>query len=328
MRPPRHRARWWRVARGVHRRVVTSLAAAVTLGVGIGWMSHSATLGTPALLCGALALLVAVWPLTWLATLRIARPMMDLARVASELQGGRLRSRGDLLTTDDAEVGQVASALKAMADRVAGQLDDQRALLAAVSHELRSPLGRLRVLVELDREGRSPETLHDDLQAEIEGMDALVGDLLAGARIDFEAIHPTELQPDAVARTALQLADLPTDLLVIHGQPAPVKADATLLARALAGLLENARRYGGAPVALGIHDEGDRVRFEVLDDGAGFGPGEEEAAFQPFWRRPGQTTGTGLGLALVRQVAKAHGGEAGASNRAVGGARVWMRMPC
>ncbi|MEQ1507878.1 MAG: ATP-binding protein [Myxococcota bacterium] len=96
----------------------------------------------------------------------------------------------------------------------------------------------------------------------------------------------------------------------------------------VSGLLDNARRYGADTVRLTVSDRGGRVRFEVDDDGPGFAPGDEVQAFQPFWR--GSTSGPrgeGLGLALVRQIAVAHGGEAGAENRAEGGARVWIELP-
>src|SRR6185503_9041459 len=127
-------------------------------------------------------------------------------------------------------------------------------------------------------------TVHDDLQAEIDAMDRLVGDLLAAARIDFEAISPTDLDAADVAHRALEIARLPKETLVVHGNAGGVRADPTLLPRAVAGLLDNAKRYGGATIQLHLHDLGERVRFEVTDDGHGFGPGELEQAFQPFFR--------------------------------------------
>jgi signal transduction histidine kinase len=111
-----------------------------------------------------------------------------------------------------------------------------------------------------------------------------------------------------------------------------VRADPTLLPRAIAGLLDNAKRYGGQTIQLHVHDLGERVRFEVTDDGPGFGPGELEQAFQPFFRGASpngapKPAGEGLGLALVRQIAEAHRGEAGAAAREGGGARVWIEVP-
>src|SRR5262245_27693477 len=142
--------------------------------------------------------------------------------------------------------------------------------MAAVSHELRSPLGRVRILTELLREGSAPPGAYDDLQREVDGMDALVGDLLAGARIDFEAVAPRQLEVRDVALRALEVAGMPADAVSFTGEPGQLVADATLLARALVGLLDNARRYGGKDVRLLVHDLDDRVQFTVEDDGPGF----------------------------------------------------------
>jgi two-component system, OmpR family, sensor kinase len=323
----------WRTLHGVHRRLVAFLLLAMALGAvgGAGlYASIAVGVGHPA--CVAVAVVLSAWPLGWLATMRIVRPLQDLARVAAELHGGQLGRRALLAADREDEVGEVAGALRGMADRVAKQLADQRALMAAVSHELRSPLGRVRVLVELLREGSAPPGAHDDLQAEIDGMDALVGDLLAAARIDFEALAPRTLVAREVALRALEVARLPAEALQGDGAGVTVRADATLLARALSGLLDNARRYGATEVVLRVEARGDRVVFAVEDDGPGFPEGGAEQAFEPFWRGPAADGGAaprgeGLGLALVRQVAEAHGGAAGAEDRPGGGARVWVALP-
>ncbi len=324
----------WILARGIHRTVVAFLLVGVCLGGAAGALLihafHDGQLSTGTV-CLALAVLGTVWPLAWLATARIALPLRDLADVAGEIREGRLASR-DQLPKGEGEVGEVGAALREVADRVARQLQDQRALMAAVSHELRSPLGRARVLIELARDGAAPAGVYDELQSEIDGMDQLVGDLLAAARIDFEAVTPVTLDPLEVATRALRIAGLPAEAAVIDAQTGPIRADPTLLARALAALLDNARRYGAASVRLHVRGRLHRVRFEVEDDGPGFPEGGAEQAFQPFWRGPPRPDGTrphgeGLGLALVRQIAAAHQGEAGAENRPGGGARVWIELP-
>lgn len=326
----------WLLARGIHRRVLAFLLLALLLGVGAGAALQASrdAAGWPWTLMGLGAvMLFAVFPLAWVASFRIAWPMRELAMVASELREGRLGRQVDL-PQGDGELGQVSQALRDMAGRLSRQLKDQRALMAAVSHELRSPLGRARVLVELAREGRAAgrERAFDELQAEIDAMDTLVGDLLAAARIDFEAVNPQDLNALDLARRALSLAGLPEEEPELEGEPGRLRGDATLLARALSGMLVNARRYGGTSVQLRLEDRGARLRFIVEDDGPGFPEGQVERAFEPFWRGPsgagtGAPGGEGLGLALVRQIAQTHGGEAGAENRREGGARVWVDLP-
>ncbi len=345
MRQHHHGHRWrrwrrgpWAMMWGLHRSLLGVVLMALVIGAAAGFGAHvlqSDDRGS--WWCLLLAVLATAWPLAWIATMRLVRPLRDLARVATEIRGGRLERRMALPEAHDAaadEVGEVAGALRGVADRVARQLADQRALMAAVSHELRSPLARVRVLVEMLREGTAPPSAHDDAQREIDAMDALVGDLLAAARIDFEALALRDLDVRDLARRALELASLDQNVLAdpTGGAPLRVRADPTLAARAVFALLDNARRYGAGNVTLRIEERGSDVRLEVLDDGPGFPPGAEQDAFAPFWR--GTTAdgtpaprGEGLGLALVRRVATAHGGDAGAANRPEGGARVWIDLP-
>lgn len=325
----RWRGRWrrsgpFRLVWGIHRKVVGFLLLAAALGAAGGFGFHAAWASGAGPLAG-LAVVggvgLVLWPLAWVAVFRIARPVSHLARVAGAMRDGALASRSELPLGDD-EVGEVAEALDEMAARVARQLSEQRSLMAAVSHELRSPLGRLRVMVELSRE--QGVDMHDGLQQEIDGMDALVGDLLAASRIDFEALTPIPLLAGELAIRAVAAAEV--DPAVLQSGPAvEVRVDPTLTVRALRVMLDNARRHGGGVTGLCI-TQADGVRFSVEDDGPGFAAGEEEQAFQPFWRR-GPEVGVGLGLALVRRIAEAHGGRAGAENRAEGGARVWIELP-
>lgn len=325
--PPRR----WLQLRSLHHRVMGALLAGVALGVLGGYLGHGflARSDWRGILGLSLAGWLMAWALGWFVAVRLARPVRELARVAGELREGHLERRREL-GGGVGEVGEVEVALRGITDRLVEQLRAQRALMAAVSHELRSPLGRVRILTELLREGSAPASAYDDLQREIDGMDALVGDLLAGARIDFEAVTPRALAVRDLAARALEVARFPADALVVEGDAGQVQADATLLTRALVGLLDNARRYGGVTVRLVVTDLGERVQFTVEDDGPGFLPGDEVRAFEPFWRGPASGSapaGEGLGLALVRQIAQAHGGSAGARNRPEGGARVWVVVP-
>ncbi len=322
MRPGRPPPAGWRLVRGVHRRLVLYLLTAALLG---GLAGAALGAGGAGPWVGLLPLLL-IWPLAWRATFRIARPLRELARVAHAMRQGQLQRRA-ALPGDDGELGEVSDALAGLAERLERQLHDQRALLGAVSHELRSPLGRLRLLAELSREGRGGPDLADRLDREVDGIDALVGELLAAARVDLGAADPRPLDAAAEARGALEAAGLPAALLEPPPPDLPpLRADPTLLRHALLILLDNAGRHGGGARALRLRPVDGGLRFEVDDAGPGFPPGGAEAAFSGRGRR-GAGGGVGLGLGLVRRIAELAGGEAGADDRPGGGARVWARWP-
>jgi signal transduction histidine kinase len=213
-----------------------------------------------------------------------------------------------------------------MAGRIEQQLQDQRELLAGVSHELRTPLSRVRLLLELGRSGADlPRTL-DEVEGEVVEMDRLVGELLAGARMDFSAMTRVTLDARDVAARGLERAGLPPALLRVEAEQRSFQGDPTLLGRALANLLDNAARHGNGVVAVRVTGEPRALVFSVEDGGPGFARGEEAKLFQPFSRGTSasgrEQGGLGLGLALVRRIAEAHGGRAFAENRPAGGARV------
>jgi two-component system, OmpR family, sensor kinase len=258
---------------------------------------------------------------------RLTRPMDDLVRAASALGAGKLEARVKLGRGATGEMGVLAEAFNDMAARIERQLADQRLLLAAVSHELRTPLARMRVLTELLRDGGgAPRTL-DNMDREVVELDALVGELLASSRLDFGQVSPHPLEARELAARALERTGLPAGLLSAEVADTALVGDATLLGRALANLLENARRHGQGAEALRILERGGQLAFCVDDRGPGLLPGEEARIFEPFYRkdRGGEAReagSLGLGLALVQRIARAHGGEAFAENRPGGGARV------
>ncbi|MBN1203638.1 MAG: HAMP domain-containing protein [Myxococcaceae bacterium] len=276
----------------------------------------------PLLLSGAM-----LWMISGAIARRLTRPMEELVRAASALGSGKLETRARLGRDATGEMGVLAASFNDMAARIERQVADQRELLAAVSHELRTPLARMRVLTEILRGGGGdPKTL-DQVDREVVELDALVGELLASSRLDFGQVTPRALDARELAARALERSGLPAELLSVELSDTALVGDTTLLARALANLLENARRHGQGAEALRIIERGGSLAFCVDDRGPGLLPGEETRIFEPFYRkdRGGEAReagSLGLGLALVQRIARAHGGEAFAENRPGGGARV------
>ena len=275
---------------------------------------------------------------------RIARPLYDLTRAAQEIGRGNLSARASLGGGGFDEIGVLSAAFNDMAARLERQLADQRELAAAVSHELRTPLARIRLLVDIARQGHGPagqgqgsdgqhvrldaNTL-DEIEREAIEIDTLVGELLASARLEFQTLTPKPLEAGEVARRALERAGEDTGKLIVEPVSIPFVADPTLMARALANLIDNARKHGGGLDAVGVHVRDGAVTFAVSDRGRGFEPGEETRVFDRFTRggNGGGHGALGLGLALVKRIAEAHGGRAEAGNRAGGGARVTLELP-
>jgi two-component system, OmpR family, sensor kinase len=291
----------------------------------------------------------------WIAAGRIARliskPIYSLTRAAKEIGQGNLAARASLGRGAIGEIGVLSSAFNDMASRLERQLTEQRELLAAVSHELRTPLARIRLLVEIARQSGgtaasgtptnsapasiAPATL-DDIEREAIEIDTLVGELLASARLEFQAVTRKPLEAGEAARRALERAGEDAAKLAAPPGPLPFVADPTLMARALANLIDNARKHGGGLDGIAVRAGDGTVVFEVSDRGPGFAPGDETRVFDRFYRGGADARGAadaghhgslGLGLALVQRIAVAHGGRAGAGNRPEGGARVTLELP-
>jgi signal transduction histidine kinase len=280
---------------------------------------------------------------------RLVRPLSELARVAADIGRGQLASRVSLSARQGMEFMMVGNVMNEMASRIEKQLADQRALLATVSHEIRTPLSRMRLLIEFAREkiaanvARLEELAgHDDkaeagldemvrLEREVTEIDALVSDLLASSRIDFTVLTRTTLDAIEVAKNALERVGVDASRLEVSGgAPIPFTGDATLVARAVSNLLENAKRHAGGVETLRVEGRAGIVAFVVEDGGPGFTEGDEKRVFEPFYKRVSAASNgeesVGLGLALVKKIAEAHQGRVFAENRAQGGARVGVEF--
>jgi signal transduction histidine kinase len=324
----------------LHRRLFHWFGAAIFLSVGttliashLGRSWLAAHPGRAVFLFGFPALLL--WTAAGRIARRISRPVYELTRAAQELGQGNFAARASLGREGIDEIGVLSSAFNDMAVRLERQLTEQRELLAAVSHELRTPLARIRLLVEIARQSDpaakpTPATL-DDIEREAIEIDTLVGELLASARLEFQAVTRKPLEANEVARRAVERAGEDGTKLALPSAPLPFVADPTLVARALANLIDNARKHGGGVDGIAVRGGDGTVVFEVSDRGPGFAPGDEDRVFDRFYRGngdAGQHHGSlGLGLALVRRIAVAHGGRADAANRPGGGARVTLELP-
>lgn len=282
----------------------------------------------PALLAslagGALLTLLAAW---WLAR-RAIRPLRRLQEAAASLGRGQTPER--LPETGPREIAALSRRFNEMARQVEDLLAARTVLLAGVSHDLRTPLARLRLAVELLVRRPSPE-LAAQVEGDIEAMDRLIADVLKLARgFGHEAARPVALPlllgdlvratPGAAERVSIEAGDI------------TLEAPAGALRRILANLLENALRYGGgAPVTLRAEAAGGACRIGVLDRGPGIPAAEREAVFRPFHRLEGSrsvsTGGSGLGLAIVRQLAAAQGWTVTLGDRAGGGLEAWLEIP-
>jgi signal transduction histidine kinase len=287
-------------------------------------------------LFGLVAAVLALWTASAAIARRLTRPLGELVRVTQAIGAGDLAARVRLGRHQTGEVGALADSVNEMAGRIERQLREERALLAAVSHELRSPLARLRMLVELARNESSPGRL-DEIEREIVGIDALIGKLLASSRLEFGALRRQVLPARDLAARALEVASVPAERLADAAEGATVEVDATLVARALGNLLENAERHGGGVERLAVSVEqapgrAPKIRFSVEDRGPGFRPDVLEHAFEAFYSAPtrggvGDAGSLGLGLSLVSRIARAHGGRAFAENRSGGGATAVLELP-
>jgi two-component system OmpR family sensor kinase len=273
-----------------------------------------------------------VWAASALVARRLTRPLAELERVTRAIGGGDLAARVRLGRHQTGEVGALADSVNEMAARIERQLREERALLAAVSHELRSPLARLRMLVELAQTGDAARLAQ--IEAEVIGIDALLGKLLASSRLEFGAVKLQDLPALDVARRALEAVGASAAVLDDATEGALVSVDPTLVGRALGNLLENAVRHGAGVERFSLRlDQAERgrlkLRFEVLDRGPGFAPEVLARAFEPFYSAGdgGGSGSLGLGLALVARIARAHGGRAFAENRTEGGARSVLELP-
>jgi signal transduction histidine kinase len=248
---------------------------------------------------------------------RLTRPLIMVIRVAQDIGDGKLDTRLDV-DRHRGETRLLAMAINEMAERIEQQLKDQRQLLAAVSHELRTPLGHMRVVIDTARATNDKKSLAE-LEREVLVLDDLVGRLLASSRLEFGNLDCRPLDLGALVTDVATSAGIAPEAIEAIGD-VRATVDPTLVRRAVANLLDNARVHGGGAVAVRIERRARQVAIEVDDAGPGVPADRRTDAFRAFV--PSHGGGLGLGLALVSRIAVAHNGGAWITDRPGGGARV------
>jgi signal transduction histidine kinase len=212
------------------------------------------------------------------------------------------------------EVARLAASFNRAAGRIEELVGAHRLLLANASHELRTPLSRIRLGVELF-EAKPDAQIKADLAQDIAELDDLIEEILLMSRLDVSAAPIAAEEVDLLALVAEDCARY--DGCTLDGDRVTVAGDPRLLRRMVRNLLDNAERHGTPPVRVELRRHTLQAILMVIDAGDGIPTAEREHVFLPFYRLGGDRKGTGLGLALVRQIARLHGGDAKATDLGV-----------
>lgn len=250
----------------------------------------------------------------------VTAPLRRMSRSMDRIGAGDLEHRVRVRGND--EGAAIGRSFNAMAERVRGMIVGQKELMAGVSHELRSPLTRMKVSLALLRDGKGGADRIADLDADVDALDALVEELLLASRFDLGSV-PLALEPldladlsrEAWGRVAEKAAAQGMTLELRCADDArQIHADRSLVLRLLGNLFENSVRYAGlGKVTLSASRRADRLHIAVTDEGPGVEDADLERLFEPFFRadrsRSRKTGAGGLGLMIVRRAVEAHGGK-------------------
>ncbi|MGO3691570.1 sensor histidine kinase [Marinobacter sp.] len=278
----------------------------------------------------------------WLIARFVSRPMRHMEATAQAIAGGKTQLRVDeQIATRRDEVGQLATAFNAMTDQLCKLLERQKHLLRDISHDLRTPLARQRVAIELASEGDVEEELMTSILRQNERLEVMTGQILTlyriteqGGDIAREPMRPVELL-NQVLRDAANYAELQRVDCKLDSMPestgVSVLGDSGLLQRAFDNILQNALNHTppGKVVHVALALSSGWISLVIEDEGPGVANNMLEHLFEPFFRadksRGGQ--GWGLGLAIAKDIILAHDGDITANNSERGGLQVVARLP-
>ena len=247
-----------------------------------------------------------VAPAGYLFARRITAPLKRFSEAAEQL--GRDPHAPPMNLTGPAEVGAAADAFNGMQARLKRYIDDRTAMVGAISHDLRTPLGRIKFKLE-----SAPPAVRDSVLTDIAQMEQMIGGVLAFVRNENAPRRREKLDLLSVVECVVDdAALLGADVEITLAHPVMVDGDPVALQRLFANLVDNAVKYGGQARIQVREDDGNAV-VTVTDRGPGLSPDDLERVFQPFYRadpsRNPQTGGVGLGLPIARTTARAHGGD-------------------
>jgi len=253
---------------------------------------------------------------------QVARPLQRLSQAAQQI--GQGRSLTPLPEVGTHEIVTVSRAFNQMSSDLADNEKERALVLAGISHDLRTPLARMRIAAELSKD----EALRNDIEADVMQMDGIIQQFLDFARLDA---HEPSIATDLSALVNEIAQRYAAHNIHISLSPlAPQDVRPTLLKRALSNLLDNAVKYGDGEIAMNLRQAGKFIEITVSDRGAGIPHEHLESAKRPFVRLESarsDATGSGLGLTIVERAAKAHQGELILATREGGGLVATLRLP-
>ena len=276
-------------------------------------------------LAAGLGLLALALVGAWFIATTLSRPLGAIAAAAREV--GRGQRPAPLAETGPREMREVSVAFNRMAGDLASMERERALVLAGISHDLRTPLSRLRLALEMS--GADPATT-EGMSADIGEIDAVIGQFLDFARGDDEPMADGDL--NALAAEVIEgYRRREKDIVFRPGALRPLRFAPQAIRRAIANLVDNALRYAREPLEVATRRDGERALLEVLDRGPGVPADQAERLKRPFTRLDEARSGpggAGLGLAIVERVARAHGGRLELLQREGGGllARVSLKF--
>jgi signal transduction histidine kinase len=291
------------------------------------------------LLFGVIAAALVAAAVGRIAAAQLVRPLAPIADAAQQIAGGALDTR--LTGIDDPDLRRLTEAFNSMATALEARVERERRFAADVSHELRSPLTAVAAavaIIERRRDQLPPQVVRSFtvLAEKVETFQQMVLDLLEISRLDAGTA--------ALSLDDVELRHFVNRLLALHGAdaaevefaddvPAHIQADRRRLEQALGNIVDNAARYAGGVTRVAVYSiQPGHIRFELDDRGPGVAPEERERIFARFARgeagvQAGATSGTGLGLSLVAEHIRLHGGRVWIEDNPAGGARFVIELP-